>query len=78
MTDQMEARARQTDQTNATPDHADDEIALRPYFETLWGYRRGIVLTVVGVAVLFVIGALTAFLLAPVERLGSPPVPAVV
>jgi hypothetical protein len=53
------------------PDYMEDEISLKPYFETLRGYRRVIGAAVVGVAVLYVVSVLLVLLIAPAERLGS-------
>ncbi len=52
-------------------DRAEDEISLKPLFETLWASRWIIMGSVAGVAMIYVVGALIAILLAPVERLGS-------
>ena len=56
---------------NVEPDHEDDEISLKPYFQALWGYRRVINAAVVGVATLYLVGVFIVFLLAPAERMGS-------
>jgi hypothetical protein len=60
-----------TTQRGAEPDYIDDEVSLKPYVQTLWGYRRIIGAAFVGVAALYLVGVLLVFLLAPVERLGS-------
>jgi hypothetical protein len=60
-----------TTRSGNEPDYADDEISLKPYFETLWGYRRVIAATVVSVVTLYLVGVLLVLLIAPVERLGS-------
>lgn len=54
-------------------DHTYDEVSLRPYFETLWSYRRVIAAWVVGVATFYVVGVLVVFLISPAERLSSVP-----
>jgi hypothetical protein len=54
-------------------DHTYDEISLKPYFETLWSYRRVIAAWVVGTITLYLVGVLLVFLLAPAERLSSVP-----
>lgn len=48
-----------------------DEISLRPYVEALWRYRRVIQASLAGVAVIFVLGTLVAWLLMPTERVAS-------
>jgi len=53
------------------PDYTDDEVSLKPYFETLWSYRRVIAATVGGVVTLYLVGVLLVLLIAPVERVGS-------
>lgn len=55
------------------PDRTNDEISLRPYFETLWGYRRVIAVWVVGAATFYLVGVLLVFLTSPTERLSSVP-----
>ena len=53
------------------PDYPDDGISLKPYFETLWSYRRVIAAAVVSVVTLYLVGVLLVLLIAPVERVGS-------
>ena len=53
------------------PDYTDDEVSLKPYFETLWSYRRVIAAAVGGVVTLYLVGVLLVLLIAPVERVGS-------
>jgi hypothetical protein len=48
----------------------DEEIALRPYLETVWRYRRLIALALVAAVLVFAVAALGTVLLAPRERLG--------
>lgn len=52
-------------------EYVEHEISLKPYIETLWGYRRVVAAAVVGVGVLFVVSVLGVFLYSPVERVGS-------
>jgi hypothetical protein len=54
-------------------DHTYDEISLKPYFETLWGYRRVIAVSVIGAATLYLVSVLIVFLTSPTERLSSVP-----
>ena len=54
-------------------DHTYDVISLRPYFETLWSYRRVIAASVVGVGVFYLVAVLLLFLISPTERLSSVP-----
>ena len=49
----------------------DDEISLRPLLKTLWSYRQVISLAVAGVMGIFVVAMLAAYVLLPVERLGT-------
>jgi hypothetical protein len=50
-----------------------DEISLKPYFETLWGYRRVIAASVVGAATFYLVGVLLVSLISPTEHLSSVP-----
>jgi hypothetical protein len=50
-----------------------DVISLRPYFETLWSYRRVIAVGVLGAAVFYLVVVLLVFLTSPTERLSSVP-----
>jgi hypothetical protein len=50
------------------PDADDDEISLRPYFATLWSYRRFMGIALLVVFVLFLLGAMASYLSAPSER----------
>lgn len=52
-------------------DHTYDVISLRPYFETLWSYRRVIAAGVLGAATFYLVGVLLVFLISPTERLSS-------
>lgn len=54
-------------------DRTYDEVSLRPYFETLWSYRRLIAASVVGAATFYLVGVLLVFLVSPTERLSSVP-----
>ena len=49
----------------------DDEISLQPLLRTLWSYRQVISLAVAGVMGIFVVAVLAAYVLLPVERLGT-------
>ena len=49
----------------------DDEISLQPLLKTLWSYRQVISLAVAGVMGIFVVVVLAAYVLLPVERLGT-------
>jgi hypothetical protein len=60
-----------TTRSGDEPDFADDGISLKPYFETLWGYRRIIAAAVVGVVSLYLVGVIVLFVIFPAERLGS-------
>ena len=71
MNNTTEKRGQMTTRSGEGPDYIDEEVSLKPYFETLWGYRRVIGAAFVGVAALYLVGVLLVFLLAPVERLGS-------
>jgi len=71
MSDGMEGRTHTTTRGSNDPEDWDDEVSLKPYFEALRGYRRLIGAAVAGVAVLYLLGVLMVFLIAPVERLGS-------
>jgi hypothetical protein len=71
MRDGMEGRTHMTTRGGNEPEYEDAEISLKPYFDTLWGYRRAIGAAVVGVATLYLVGVLLVFLVAPAERLGS-------
>jgi hypothetical protein len=71
MSNGMDRHTQMTNRRGDEADNTDDEISLKPYFETLWGYRRVIAAAVVGVGTLYVVGVLLLFLIAPVERLGS-------
>jgi len=53
------------------PDYLDDEVSLKPFVETMWGYRRVIAAAVVGAVTLYLVGVLLVFLVAPAEHLGS-------
>ena len=64
-------RGHMTTRSGDEPEHADDEISLKPYFETLWSYRRVIAASVVGAVSLYLVTVLLVFLVAPTERLGS-------
>jgi len=44
-----------TTRSGDEPEHADDEISLKPYFETLWSYRRVIAASVVGAVSLYLV-----------------------
>jgi hypothetical protein len=65
----MTSRAGDVDEA----DHTYDEISLKPYFETLWSYRRVIAVWVLGAATFYVVGVLLLFLISPAERLSSVP-----
>ena len=65
----MTSRSGDVEEAN----HTDDVISLRPYLETLWSYRRVIAASVVGVAILYLVGVLLVFLVSPTERLSSVP-----
>jgi len=71
LTDSAEGHTHMTTRGGEEPDYIEDEVSLKPYFETLWDYRRVIGASVVGVVALYVVGVLLVFLLAPAERLGS-------
>jgi len=71
MSSTTEKRGQMSTRSGEEPDDIDDVVSLKPYFETLWGYRRVIGAAFVGVAALYLVGVLLVFLLAPVERLGS-------
>jgi hypothetical protein len=71
MSDDMEGRSHMTTRGSGAPDYMEDEISLKPYFETLRAYRRVIGAAVVGVAVLYLVSVLLVFLIAPAERMGS-------
>jgi hypothetical protein len=71
ISDDMEGRSHMTTRGSDAPDYMEDEISLKPYFETLRGYRRVIGAAVVGVATLYLVSVLLVFLIAPAERLGS-------
>jgi hypothetical protein len=60
-----------TTHSGEEPVYADEEISLKPYFETLWGYRRVIAAAVGGAITLYLVGILLVFLVAPAERLGT-------
>ncbi len=58
------------------PDYApesvlDDEISLRPYFETVWRYRSVIGLSLAGMAIVLTLLAATLYLSMPKERIAS-------
>jgi hypothetical protein len=65
----MTSRAGDADEADRTY----DEISLKPYFETLWGYRRVMAVWVIGVAVFYLVGVLLVFLTSPAERLSTVP-----
>jgi hypothetical protein len=71
MRNTTEKRGQMTTRNGEDPDYIDDEVSLKPYFETLWGYRRVIGAAFAGVAALYLVGVLLVFLIAPAERLGS-------
>ena len=71
MTDHIEGRTTRADRAAVASDYAEDEISLRPYFDTLWGYRRVIGAAIVGTMFLFAVGALAGYLRVPAERLAS-------
>ena len=48
-----------------------DEVSLQPLLKTLWSYRQVISLAVAGVMGIFVVAVLAAYVLLPVERLGT-------
>src|SRR5689334_2215869 len=54
-------------------DRTEDEVSLKPYFETLWSYRGVIAASVVGAATFYLVGVLLLFLISPTERLSSVP-----
>jgi hypothetical protein len=54
-------------------DRPDDVISLKPYFETLWSYRRVIAVGVLGAATFYLVVVLLVFLTSPTERLSSVP-----
>jgi hypothetical protein len=54
-------------------DRTYDEISLKPYFDTLWSYRRVIAASVIGAATFYLVGVLLVFLLSPAEHLSSVP-----
>ena len=49
----------------------DDEISLQPLLKALWSYRQVISLAVAGVMGIFAVAVLAAYVLLPVERLGT-------
>jgi hypothetical protein len=65
----MTSRAGDLDEA----DRPQDEISLKPHFETLWSYRGVIAVSVVGAATFYLVGVLLLFLISPVERLSSVP-----
>jgi hypothetical protein len=54
-------------------DRTYEEISLKPYFETLWSYRRVIAVSIIGAATFYLVGVLIVFLTSPTERLSSVP-----
>jgi len=60
--------------TNRSSDESareDVEISLKPYFVTLWSYRRVIAAAIGSVTMLYLVGVLLVFLFSPAERFGS-------
>lgn len=71
MSNETKVAGRATTRGGDEAGYTDDGISLKPYVDTLWGYRRVIAAVVAGVVTLYVVGVLLLFLIAPAERLGS-------
>ncbi len=57
--------------SGATFETPQDDISLKPYFDTVWRYRRVIVAALGLVSSVYLVGVLALWLLTPVERIGT-------
>jgi hypothetical protein len=57
--------------SGAAHETSQDDISLKPYFDTIWRYRRVIVVGLAFVSLVYLSGVVALFLLTPVERIGT-------
>jgi hypothetical protein len=60
-----------TDHHENLNDEADDELSLQPLLQTLWSYRRVMLIALVAVVVCYIAGMLVVYSVVPSERLGT-------
>ncbi len=60
-----------TDHHENLNDEADDELSLKPLLQTLWSYRRVILIALVAVVVCYIAGTLVVYSVVPSERLAT-------
>jgi hypothetical protein len=60
-----------TDHHENLNDEADDELSLQPLLQTLWSYRRVILIALVAVVVCYIAGMLVVYSVVPSERLAT-------